>query len=89
MQKLINLLAVLSFGVSAAVVGGGAYLYLNKDALVEGAKEKVTKAVTDAVTESLPGMISGAMPELPKMTGGVDAGSAQSIPNMTGGAVPF
>jgi len=89
MQKLINLLAVLSFGVSAAVVGGGAYLYLNKDALVEGAKEKVTKAVTDAVTEALPGMISGAMPELPKMTGGVDAGSAQSIPNMTGGAVPF
>ena len=89
MQKLINLLAVLSFGVSAAVVGGGAYLYLNKDALVEGAKEKVTKAVTDAVTEALPGMISGAMPELPKMTGGVDAGSAQSVPNMTGGAIPF
>lgn len=52
MQKLINLLALLSFGVSAAVVGGGAYLYLNKDALVEDAKEKVTKAVTDAVTEA-------------------------------------
>jgi hypothetical protein len=32
MQKLINLLALASFGVSAAIVGAGAYVYLNKDA---------------------------------------------------------
>ena len=33
MQKLINVLALASFAVSAAVVGGGAYVYLNKDAI--------------------------------------------------------
>ena len=77
MQKLINLLALASFGVSASVVGGGAYLYLNKDTLIEEAREKAIEAVTSAITEALPGMISGAMPEMPKMTGG-------ALPQSTG-----
>ena len=77
MQKLINLLALASFGVSAAVVGAGAYVYLNKDALIESAKEAAIKQVTASVTEALPGMISGAMPEMPKMTGG-------ALPQSTG-----
>lgn len=84
MQKLINLLALLSFGVSATVVGGGVYLYLNKDTLVEDAREKVTKAVTDAVTEALPGMISGAMPKMPEVTGP----ALPEIPRTTGPAIP-
>jgi hypothetical protein len=83
MQKLINLLALASFGVSAAVVGGGAYLYLNKDTLIEEAREKAVKAVTNAVTEALPGMINGAMPEMPKMTGGAIPGGT-SLPTTTG-----
>ena len=41
MQKVINVLALSSFAVSAAVVGGGAYVYLNKDAMIENAKEKL------------------------------------------------
>jgi len=77
MQKLINLLALASFGVSAAIVGGGAYLYLNKDTLIEDARVKVTKAVTEAVTEALPGLVKDAMPEMPKM------------PTQTGPALPF
>ena len=77
MQKLINLLALASFGVSAAIVGGGAYLYLNKDTLIEDARVKVTKAVTEAVTEALPGLVKGAMPEMP------------SLPKTTGPALPF
>lgn len=89
MQKLINLIALLSGLVSLSVLGGGTYLYLQKDILIEQARKSATEAVTAAVTEALPGMINSAMPELPKMTGGVDAGSVQSIPNMTGGAVPF
>jgi hypothetical protein len=80
MQKLINLLALASFGVSAAVVGGGAYLYLNKDTLIEEAREKAIEAVTSAITEALPGMIEGAMPEMPEVTGG-------AVP--TGTSLPF
>ena len=48
MQKLINVLALASFAVSAAVVGGGTWLYLNKDVLVERAREKAAAAATEA-----------------------------------------
>ena len=40
MQKLINVLALASFAVSGAVVGTGAYVYLNKDAIIESVTEK-------------------------------------------------
>jgi phage tail protein X len=85
MQKLINLIALLSGLVSLSVVGGGAYLYLNKDTLVEDARAKVTKAVTEAVTEALPGMIDGAMPKMPEVTGP----ALPSTPSTTGPALPF
>ena len=49
MQKLINVLSLASFLVSVAVVSGGVYVYLNKDAMIERAKERVTKAATEAV----------------------------------------
>ena len=71
MQKLINLLALSSFVVSAAVVGGGTWLYLNKDVMIEEAREKIATAATEAIAGALPGMLDAAMPELPKTTGGV------------------
>ena len=71
MQKLINVIALLSGLTSAAVIGGGTYLYLNKDTLIESAKEEAIKQVTATVTEALPGMISGAMPKMPSATGNV------------------
>jgi hypothetical protein len=64
MQKLINVLAVTSFLVSASVVGAGTYVYLNKDALVDQVKERVAEAAAGAITSSLPSMMGGAsLPE--------------------------
>jgi len=40
MQKIINVLAVASAVVSVAVVGTGAFVYVNKDAIIEDIKEK-------------------------------------------------
>jgi NADH:ubiquinone oxidoreductase subunit 5 (subunit L)/multisubunit Na+/H+ antiporter MnhA subunit len=40
MQKVINVLAVLSFVGTAGIVGGGTALYLNKDSIIENAKIK-------------------------------------------------
>ena len=71
MQKLINVIALLSGLTSAAVIGGGVYLFLNKDAMIEDVKVKATEEITKAVTEALPGMISGAMPKMPSATGNV------------------
>ena len=70
MQKLINILALASFAVSASIVGGGTYLYLNKDVLIEDARNNVTKAATEAITDALPGLVNSAMPKLPSATGG-------------------
>ena len=69
MQKLINGVALLSGLVSLSVLGGGAYLYVQKDTLIENAREKATAAITEAITEALPGMMDSAMPALPKTTG--------------------
>ena len=69
MQKVINILAVLSFVGTASIIGGGAYVYMNREALAEQAKERITKAATAAITEALPGMLDTAVPELPEVTG--------------------
>jgi len=71
MQKLVNAIALLSGLVSLGVVGGGAYLFLNKDVLIENARKTAIEEVTKTVTEALPGMISGAMPSMPTKTGGI------------------
>tara|TARA_R110001606_G_scaffold8204_3_gene36056 strand:- start:3792 stop:4049 length:258 start_codon:yes stop_codon:yes gene_type:complete len=85
MQKVINILAVLSFVGTAGIVGGGAAVYLNKDSIIENVKGQVTAAAAEAITGALPGMIDGAMPELPSATGGI----IPSTPTSTGGVLPF
>ena len=42
MQKLVNALAVLSFLGTAAIIGGGTYVYLQRDALIEGVKIEIS-----------------------------------------------
>ena len=84
MQKLINGVALLSGLVSLSVLGGGAYLYIQKDALIESATQAATIAATEAVTKALPGMVDGLVPDLPGATGG-----ALPIPTTTGSALPF
>ena len=71
MQKLINVLAVLSFVGTAGIIGSGYYLYTQKDPIIEGLKEKVTKAAVEGVTNALPGLLDSSMPELPTTTGPV------------------
>ena len=58
MQRIINVLAISSFLVSATTVGGGVYLYLNKDALIEKAKSQVMESILPG---SLVGGLSGAL----------------------------
>ena len=53
MQKVVNVLAVASAVVSLAVVGSGLYVYVNKDAIIQG------------VTEKALGGLGGLAPSLP------------------------
>ena len=80
MQKVINVLALSSFVVSAAVVSGGVYVYLNKDAMIERAKGRIATAATEAIAGALPGMLDAAMPELPEVTGGAMPSGGGGLP---------
>ena len=65
MQKVINVLAVLSFVGTAGIIGGGTVVYLRRDAIAESVKERVAKAATEAIAGALPAMMDAALPELP------------------------
>ena len=87
MQKLINVVALLSGLTSLGLIGGSAYLLLNKDALIDQAKSAAAKAATEAVSNALPGMIDAAMPEIPAVTGGPVPGVPPTA-TTTGPAIP-
>jgi hypothetical protein len=75
MQKLINVLSVASFVVSGAIVAGGSYAYLNRDAIVDNVKAQVTEAATAAISDGLVGGLGGSLP-----VGGGDAGVPTTLP---------
>ena len=83
MQKVINVLALLSFVGTAGIVGGGTAVYLNKDSIIENVKGQVAGAAASAIAGQLPGMMDSAMPELPSATGGV----IPSLPSRSGPAI--
>tara|TARA_B100000575_G_scaffold17595_1_gene12248 strand:- start:856 stop:1071 length:216 start_codon:yes stop_codon:yes gene_type:complete len=69
MQKLINVLALSSFVVSLTVVGGGVYLYTQKDAIIDNVKSNIMKSVMPniggGITDALPKSTGPAVPGLP------------------------
>ena len=91
MQKVINVLAVLSFLGTASIFGTVAAVYMNREALAEMSRERIAKAATDAIAGALPGMLDAAMPAMPEVTGGVipAAPGASPLPSTTGPAIPM
>ena len=81
MQKVINILAVSSFVVSAGVVGAGAYVYANQDAIKAQIQEEVTDAVKGAMSGALGRTLMGG-PADP--VAGMDESGAVPLP-----VVPF
>ena len=71
MQKIINVLAIASSVVSLSVVGGGVYLYTQKDAIIDGVKSKVMKSVMPSIgggiTNAIPDSTGPAIPGIPKL----------------------
>ena len=49
MQKIINVLAVASGVVSAAVVASGIFVYVNRDSIVDSIKSQAIEAVTGSL----------------------------------------
>jgi len=72
MQKIINVIAIASGIVSLSVVGGGVYLYTQKDAIIESVTQKALGSI------GLPGGIGG----------GALGGAVDSIPDMSAPDAP-
>ena len=69
MQKVINVIALLSGLTSLSLIAGTGYLLMNKDSMIEDAKKSVANAAVEAVSGALPGLIDAAMPDIPEVTG--------------------
>ncbi len=57
MQKLINVLALTSFAVSAGLVGSGTYVYMNREAL----KEQAVEAAKAEIGNMMGGALGSAL----------------------------
>ena len=68
MQKIINVLAVASAVVSVAVVGTGAFVYVNKDAIIEDIKEKALGGLGGSLGGGLGGDLPIGAPDLSSPT---------------------
>ena len=71
MQKIINGIAIFSGVVALGVVGIGGYVFIRKDAIVDGIKSKVMEAVMPdiggGIMKSLPETTGPAIPAIPKL----------------------
>ena len=70
MQKVLNVLTVISFGVITIGTAAGVYVYTNRDAIKEGVKSEIMSAVTEMI----------AVPEVPDVLGGTSTGSGSPVP---------
>jgi hypothetical protein len=64
MQKIINVLAVASGLVSAAVVASGIFVYVNRDSIVDSIKSQAIEAVTGSLGGGLGGDLPIGSPDL-------------------------
>jgi hypothetical protein len=69
MQKVYNLLGVLGFVMSGALVGASVVAFARIPGMIENYAASMMEDITGNVTEMIPGEIDAAMPELPTTTG--------------------
>mgnify|MGYP007029121067 CR=1 FL=1 len=69
MQKLINVIALLSGLTSLGLIAGSGYVLMNQEAWQREARERLTEIITEGVTDALPGLLDSAVPEVPEVTG--------------------
>ena len=62
MQKIINGIAIFSGAVALGIVGLGGYVFIRKDAIIDGVKGKIMESV-------MPSIGGGIMESIPDMTG--------------------
>ena len=82
MQKIINVLAIASGLVSAAVVASGVFVYVNRDSIVDSIKSQAIEAVTGSLGGGLGGDLPIGAPDLASPTDSAAApqGASMGLP---------
>ena len=62
MQKIINGIAIASGVISLTVVGLGGYVFIRKDAIIDGVKSKIIESVSGKMGDMLPDIVGGSIP---------------------------
>ena len=61
MQKLINILAITSFAMTASVAGAAGYVYLQREKISETIRENVMNEVTKAIPAIVNSVVGDAV----------------------------
>jgi len=69
MQKVLNVLSVAGFVLSAGMVAGSVMLYSRIPSITKHYMEQLQGELTGMITDMVPTQIDDAMPELPTSTG--------------------
>ena len=82
MQKIINVLAIASGVVSAAVVASGVFVYFKRDSIVDSIKSQDIEAVTGSLGGGLGGDLPIGAPDLASPTDSAAApqGASMGLP---------
>ena len=81
MKLLFNILSTVSFLGMVGIVGGGTYVYVQRDAIIDSVKE----AAMESVTEALPGLLEGSLGGDLPIPGGEQGEAGLPVP----GGLPF
>ena len=81
-NDIANAISVVSGVTLAGIVGVGAYIYVNKDAIMDNIKDAAIESVTEGMGGALGGMDAGALDlKLPA--------DQASVPSPSPSAAPF
>ena len=64
MQKIVNVVALASGVISAAVIASGVFVYVNRDSIVDSIKSQAIEAVTGSLGGGLGGDLPIGTPDL-------------------------
>ena len=67
-QKIVNVIAIASGAVSAAVIASGVFVYVNRDSIIDNIKSQAIEAVTGSLGGGLGGDLPIGAPDLASPT---------------------
>ena len=79
-QKIVNVIALASGAVSAAVIASGVFVYVNRDSIIDNIKREAIEAVGGSLGGALTGDV-GLPSTQPQAAAPVDAPAGLGISN--------